>query len=158
MSRTFSATTKQAMLASETGEGYLTLISISHPELDGVLRVVCNTEDIVSRGDTFVAYPFEMTLPSDEEEAPPAARVTIDNIDLQVANTLRSINSPATFLMEIVRIEDLDTVEETFSNFQLRNIDGDLMQINGDLTIEDMTSEPFPYLKFGPKRFRGLYA
>ncbi len=158
MSRALSDDARAEMFAQETGEVYIVLVTVSHDELDDPLRVCSDGADTVSRGDTFVAYPFNLELPSDEEGAPPRATISIDNVERSIAESLRTISSPATFLIEVVRAADPDTVEVAYDQFQLTNVKGDVFQISGDLTVEDMATEPFPYLTFSPARFPGLFS
>ena len=158
MSRTLSSAVLQSLYAQETDEVYLVLITISHEELADDIRVSSDMVDTVSRGDTYVAYPFEIALPSDEEGAPPRTQVVIDNVSKEIADNLRAITSPASFTIEVVRGADPDTVEISWDNFQLRNIKGDVFQISGELNIEDVTQEPFPADTFTPAKYRGLFA
>ena len=158
MSRTLSSESIAAMFAPETDEVFLVLITVDHDELSEPLRVSSDSVDTTSRGDLFIAYPFKIALPSDDESAPPVAQVTIDNISKVIVDSLRSISSPATFKIEIIRAADPDTVEIVFDQFLLKNVRGDVFQITGDLTIESVMTEPFPYRIFSPAEFRGLFA
>ncbi len=120
------------------------------------LRVCSDAVNVISRGDTFVAYPFDLKLPSDEPGSAPTASVTIDNVSKEIVDNLRQIESPALFLMELVRAAEPDTVEIAFTQFQLKNVKGDVFQITGDLTVEDISTEPFPSKTFSPAAFPGL--
>lgn len=158
MRETLSSTAVSSLFAQETDEVYIILLTISHEQLTPSIRVGSDVVNTISRGETFVSYPFEIQLPSDEEDAPPKAQLAIDNVSPEIAKNLRSITSPASFLIEVVRFSEPDVVEVSYDNFQLRNIKGDVLQITGELTIEDVTLEPYPYDTFTPANFRGLYA
>lgn len=158
MSRTLSGNALAALFSQETDEAFFILITITHPDLPDPLRVCNDAVPIVSRGETFVNYVFEFTLPSDEDGSPPQAQISIDNVDKVIVDTLRSIATPATFLIEIIRSSDLDTVEVVYEGLSMRAVKGDVFKISGDLIIEDIAVEPYPYRIFSPAEFRGLFS
>ena len=90
MSRTVSTLFRQAIYAQETQQVFLLLITIDHDNLAVPIRVVVNTEDITSRGDLYQAYPVDVELPDDNDDAPPTARLTIDNISTSVKVSLNT--------------------------------------------------------------------
>lgn len=157
MSRVLSSAIIQSMYDQETDEVFLVLLTISHSGLASPIRVSSDAVNTTSRSNTYIAYPFEIRLPSEQEGSPPRSTVTIDNVDRTIVNTLRSINSPATFLLEVVTGDDPDTVIVSMPEFKLRNIQGDALQITGELTLEDITQEPFPGGIFSPADFPGLF-
>jgi hypothetical protein len=59
--------------------------------------------------------------------------------------------------MEIVLASDPDTVEAKFVDFKLTNVTYDAHVVQGDLTIEDFTAEPFPAASFSPSLFPGIF-
>ncbi len=157
MSRSVSAVFKQAVNAQETNQVFLLLITISHPNLAVPIRCVVNDEDITSRGNIFQAYPVDVELPDDVEDAPPQARLTIDNISTEITRAVRAIRSKPTVLLEIVLSEDLDTVEIEFPSFDLVDISYDSMTVTGSLQVDDFTREPYPSISFTPGYFPGLF-
>lgn len=142
--------------AQETDEVWLVLITIDHDDLSQAIRVVNNTEDVTSRGDTYTAFPFDITLPDAREDAPPRARLVIDNVSREIAEAVRSISSAASVTLEVIRAADPDVVERSWPFFKLRNVKWDVGKVSGDLTLEDFTSEPYPAGIFSPASFPGL--
>lgn len=157
MSRTVSNTAKAALFAPETGEAFLILLTLSHPDLAVPIRVSSDAVNTTSRGDLFIAYPFDLTLPDGEEQRPPRARLVIDNVDRQIVATIRTLQSAPTLLIEIIRASDPNTVEAKFSDFKLFDITYDSQVITADLTLEDFTAEPYPAATFSPSLFPGLF-
>ena len=143
--------------AQDTDEVWLVLITIDHDDLAQPIRVVNNTEDITSNGETFVGFPFDITLPDAREDAPPRARLVIDNVSREIAQAVRTITSAPTVTIEVVRAGDPDTVEQSWPFFKLRNVKWDVAQVSGDLTLEDFTREPYPAGIFSPASFPGLF-
>lgn len=147
----------ESAFASDTADVWLVLLTIAHDAIDPPIRVVNNTEDVTSRGETFTAYPFNLVLPDEREDAPPRARLEIDNVSREIAQAIRSITSAPTVTIEIIRAADPDTVEMSWPFFSLRNIKWDSKVVSGDLTVEDFTSEPYPAGIFSPASFPGVF-
>lgn len=157
MSRPISADTKTALFAAETDDAFLILLTFMHEDLVEPIRVTSDAVETISRGNIFVAYPFNITLPDDEEKRPPKARLVIDNVDRQITATIRTLQSAPTLLIEIVRAAEPDTVEARFEDFRLFDVTYDSQVITADLGIEDFTAEPYPSASFSPSLFPGLF-
>jgi len=157
MSRSITSVTRQALYAQETGEAFLILLTISHQNLAAPIRVTNDAVATISRGNTFVPYPFEMVLPDDQDNRSPRAKLAIDNIDRQIVSAVRSLPSAPGILIEVVRAAAPDMVEAQFVDFKLTNVSYDAYKVEGDLTIEDFTAEPFPAASFSPSFFPGMF-
>lgn len=157
MSRSLSGLTRQALYAPETGEVFLVLLTVSHASLAAPIRITSDSAVTVSRGNSFIPFPFDLVLPDDLEGRAPRARLVIDNIDRQIVSAVRGLSSAASVLIEIIRAADPDTVEAQFVDFKLTNVSYDAQKVEGDLTIEDFTAEPFPAAIFSPSLFPGLF-
>lgn len=157
MPRSVSQPTKQAIYDQETDEAFLVLLTLSHEDLASPIRVVNNGVDIVSNGDTFQGFPFDINLPSELEAEAPSAKITIDNVDQQMIVAIQSISSAPAIKLELVRSGDTDTIEAVFDNFKLTSIEYNAESISGTLTIEDFVLEPYPNALFSPANFPGLF-
>lgn len=143
--------------AADTVDVWLVLIEIDHETLAEPVRVVNNTENITSNGDLYVAYPFEITLPDSREDAPPRARLSIDNVTREIAEVIRSITSAPSVTISIVRAADPDTIEASWPFYKMRGVRWDSGKVSGDLVVEDFTSEPYPAGIFSPAGFPALF-
>lgn len=160
MSRSTSTLFKTMANAGETGEVLLALVTISHSSiLGGPLRFVQNLQNITSNGNVYQAFPFQITLPADGDDGPAKVTLTIDNIDRQIAQTIRSIapSSPPTVQVDLIVASQPDTVELSMPNMTLRNVTGDAFQIEGDLIMDEEDLIPFPEGLFTPQNFPGLF-
>ena len=119
--------------------------------------MVNNTVDIVSQGETYIAYPFEIALP--DEDAESVARVTlrIDNVDREIVKSLRSISSPLSVGLEVVMAASPDTVEAGPFNMTLVSAEYDALTVTGELAFEDVLNEPFPGHAYVPSDYPGLF-
>mgnify|MGYP003405271219 CR=1 FL=1 len=145
----------------QEGGGFLACLTISHDDLEEPIRVIDNTVNVTrtigAEDFVFIAFPFEITLPDDQADSVPKAQLTIDNVSREVAQLIRSITTPPTVTIEVVRISDVNEVEVTLPDFQLRNVEWDALTVTGDLIIDDIAQEQFPQRKFTPSEYPGLF-
>lgn len=155
--RTLSTAAKQSLFAAHTGTVWLVLLTIDHDELDEPIRVVNNTVNITSRGNEFIAFPFEVELPQEREESPPKVTLRLCNADRRVVQAIRSIQGPPTVTLEIVTSNDWDTVEIGPLSFSLNEARFDAAVVEGDLNFEPVLDEAWPSGTFNPAGFPGLF-
>lgn len=154
--RTLSATALRSAFAQETGEVWLVLLTLSHPSLATPMRFVNDYLGITSRGNVFQPFPFEVEFPGEDADQPTDARLSIDNIDRTIVQTIRSISAPPEVTIEVVLASQPDTVEASFSGLILRNVTYDETKVSGTLRFEDIMSEPIS-VQMTPQRFPGLF-
>lgn len=134
---------------------WLTLLTFTIPGRTP-LRVVNNTEDIVSRGNTFLSCGFEIILPNDDGDSMPNVKLTIPNADLLIIDWIRGFPIAPTLMMEIVLSSQPDIVERSIDWMRLANVTYDALQITGTLSVENVLSAGFPCEKYSPVRFPAL--
>lgn len=156
MPRSFSTNATTSMNQQFTDEVWLTLLTITSPELDAPLRFVNNNLSIESGGDLYMAFPFEIEFPGQDEENPGEARLVIDNIDGSIVNFIRGIVSPPNVTIEVVLASSPSTIEAAFTNMTLRNVSYDAKTVSGLLKFEDIVIEPVTYA-MTPERFPGMF-
>lgn len=152
-----SAALKAMLHAEESGDALIVLVTISHADLAETLYVTSDSVNTVSRGTTFVPYPFDLKLTVDSPNEPPKASISISNVDKRIVESIRSITSPPTILIEIIRSVALDTVEVTYPNFELTQADYDAMVVSGDLEMENFFNEPYPSATYVRSLFPGVF-
>jgi hypothetical protein len=155
--RSLSLAARQAMFAQETTETFLFLLSISGVGLTEPLRFVNDAQDLVSRGNTYLAFPFQITLPTEGDDSPPSVVLQIDNVSQQIVAAVRSLVEAPTVTLEVVLASEPDEVEAGPFDFILRAAEYDALVVSGRLQFEDTLSEPYPADSFDPTRFQGLY-
>jgi hypothetical protein len=149
--------TNRALFSQETSEVFLVLLTIEHIELVDPIRLCNNNEEVVSRGQTYIAFRFDIQLPTSESESPPKARIKVDNVDRRITESVRIITSPPTITMEVIRASSPNTVELSLPGFTLTNVTYNALTVSGDLGMENFLLEPYPGLSFDPGRFPGLF-
>lgn len=150
-------TFSQAIFSQESGEAFIILLTIDHPELAAPIRVSSDGVNTISRSNTFISFPFEISLPLEDPERPPRARLQIDNVDQQIVQAVRTITSAPTVLIEIVLSSQPDIVEVTIPDFKLTNASYNALSVTGDLSLEEFLQEPYPADSFTPSRFPGVF-
>jgi hypothetical protein len=155
--RSLSSTAAAALYAPETGEVFLMLLTIAHAALTPSLRFANNTVDVMSRGDTYLGWPFQMMLPSELDDQLPTVTLQIDNVDRRIMEGVRALTSPPSVMLEVVLASSPDTVEAGPFAFTLRGCDYDALVVSGSLSFEDVLNEPYPAQTFTPGRFPGLF-
>jgi len=157
MSRTLSTAAKESIFAPETDLAWIVLLTISHASLTDDIRVARNTEDVISNGETYIGFPFEISLPQEREDSPPRVTLEIGNVDRQIVQAVRSLDSPADVTLEIVTSNDFDAVEAGPFVFTLREVQYDNLTVQGELSFEPILDEPYPVTNFTPGKFPSLF-
>lgn len=156
MARNLSAATVRELFKQSSGEAYHTLLTISHADMSTV-RLCDDAQDIVSRGDTYVAFGFQITLPPDVSEQLPRAQLQIPNVDRRLIDELRSIEGPLLVTMEVVTATDPDTVEVGPYAFDLVDVTYTAKVVSGTLAYEPILEQTFPADTFTPQLFPRLF-
>ena len=157
MSRSLSLAARQAVNAPETGEVFLLLLTLDLEELETPIRVVNNTKDIVSLGETYIAFPFEIALPDEDPDSVVRVTLRIDNVDREIVKNLRTVSSPLAVSLEVVMASSPDIVEAGPFNMTLVTAEYDALTVTGELAFEDVLNEPFPGHAYVPGDYPGLF-
>jgi hypothetical protein len=157
MSRTLSDLAQQSIYAAETGDAFIILLTLSDAALAAPICVTSDAVTTISNGVSFMPFPFDLVLPNDMDSKSYRAKLVIDNIDRSIVQAVRSLTTAPSVLIQIVRAATPDVIEAQFVDFNLTNVSYDAYRVQGDLTVEDFTAEPFPAAIFSPGLFPGLF-
>jgi hypothetical protein len=162
---------RQAAYAQETEKVLIALVTITHDDLasdillssDPTQRLTAYTTDseivygTTSNGDDYIFLPMRIRLPDDTDDGPGEMQIEIDNVHKTYIETIRELTSPAIFSVDLVLSDDLDTIEASWPDFVLSNINYNSAVITGSLKLETLEREPFPRGHFTPSYFPGLF-
>ncbi len=157
MSYPLSTTGKASLFAPATGEVWLHLLTIDHDDLTSPIRLVDNNEAVVSRGDTYLPFAFRPQIPAEVDGQLPKVELQIDAVDQTIIAQLEELQTPPTITLEVIMAGTPDTVERGPWYFTIRSINYNALTIRSELTYEALTAEPFPYRRFSPLEFPGLF-
>lgn len=119
--------------------------------------MVNNNEEVVSRGKTYLPYPFRMQLPDDTGDKLPVVKLQIDNISGEIIKAIREFTEPPKIKVEMITNLYPDTVEKSLDSLQLRTVNYDSITIQGDLSVVNVLSVKFPSEEYSPVRFPALF-
>lgn len=151
---------RAALFAEETGETPIHLLTIEHPSFSAPERLCDDRVSHVSRGQTFTAFPFVVTLPDDVDDTAPLGQVQFDNISREITAWLRRVLEAPTVLIEVVLASDPDTVLLAYPRLRLGNVQwpAGSATISASLTLEDVSQAAWPADTFNPSSHPGLFA
>lgn len=168
-----SPSVKKTLMAQETDEREICLLTITHPEFDSpVLLTTDPTEYLrddedskspiygtVSRGKEFIYVPITPTLPSSDSENPPTGSFSISNVSQLVAPYLLTINdSYPRVTVEVVMASDPDTVIQIWPELDLTSTSIDASSAEVQVSLNASNVEPIPWLRFVPAYFPNLFS
>jgi len=142
--------------ASETTEVFIVLLKIDHYDLSVPIRLANNTEDVISNGFTYIGFPFEAIL-FNEDEQTPRAQIRVQNVDRRIGQVIRSLTNAPTLSVSVVLASDPDVIELDWLNTELVNIDGNVIDVTGDIVGPDYTTEPWPSRRATANYLPGLF-
>ncbi len=122
----------EATNASTTGSAFLVLLTITAGDLDP-LRVVNNLEPVVSRGNTFIAYPFSIIRASNLADAQPTVSLTIDNVSQEIISYIRGFEDAPVVKIEIVLSTSPNRVDLAINFLRLASVSYDALKVSGVL-------------------------
>lgn len=157
----------QALTAQETGEISIGLITITHPATTEIGRISSDPtrrlgEDplrygTISRGEVYWYLPIDIVPPDSQEQSPPLARLSIDNIDRELIRLMRSTGEPATFTIEVVSASEPDIVQQPYPPMEVTLFSYDQYRAVFELQYKPLQAESFPVGSFTPSQFSGLF-
>ncbi len=147
---------RQAAFAQETDQVFLILLEINHPSILPI-RVVNNYENITSKGNEYIGFPFDIELPQDAEDALPQVKLTICNVDRQIVKAVREVQGPPTMTLSVVLASDPDAIQAGPYTLTLREVSYDSMAVTATIMPEDVLNEAYPGDFFTPAYFPALF-
>lgn len=156
--RSISTAAKKEVFASQSGAAFLSILKIAHSSIT-TIYLVNNNEDIVYDGNTYEAYAFKFTPPSDKEGGKQSAQLILPNIDREILAIIRGISTPLTVSAAIIMVLPDNTVskEAGWWEFELKNISYDAMTISGDLSFSFELNNNVSMIKYNNLTFPAIY-
>lgn len=145
------------VFSQESSDPLLLLVTVSHPDFS-TLYLVNNTEDVVSRSNTYISFPMSIRLSPDDGETARNVQISFDNVSLELIDEMRSVITPMDVEIEAVLASDPDTVEIGFGELRLVNIKYDQKTIRGSLILDDFLRTELTSEKYTPTIYPGLFS
>lgn len=135
-------------------EGHIFLIKLTHPSF-APQRLALAMSDVVSTADgtgaqTYIAYPFEISLPSNGKGIP-TGTIRISNVTRLVWGLIKDITEPPPQLAIYHVLEsDVNTVQDQFGGLDVRRVTADMLALEAEFSSENYASEPYPSVRVIP--------
>ena len=156
--RSYSSLLKRKHNATGGDEVARILLEISNAALAQPIRVVNDTQDLVSNGDTFVAYGFDAELPDDTQGKLPRARLVIDNVGEDLTEWLDASRGGAETSVRFMQVmRSAPNVIEWEITLELTNVEVDWVTVAGELGFEDLMNLPAVAVSYRPEVAPGLF-
>lgn len=134
------------------------LLQIDHPALATPVRVINDTADLTSNGDTYTACAFEITLPEDLAEQVPRASLAVDNIGRELTQWIETADGAEGATVRVMAVmrsrPDVIEWEVTLDLFNLRVTTS---RITAQLGWENLFATPAVRLAFRPETAPGVF-
>ena len=152
--RSQSAGVVSSLLAQDTNDVYLVLLTL----LDGAgvpFRFTSDAADTLYGGDTYIAFPFDITLPNNVEDKISTAQLSITNVDRRLIDSIRDQTTAFQVQIDVILASSQDLMV-SYTDFTWRQLTYDAMTITGTLTLEDFLNEQVGHIMTA-KDFPGLF-
>ena len=148
---------RSAMNAQDTGEVFLTLLTLTHPNIPVPLCFVNDLSSVVSNSVTYTAFPFDLPFPEIGTDTLPTLTLTIDNIDQSIWASLKNITTPIDVSIAWILKSHPNNIEGGPLFLRMTNTEITTTTITGTLNFEDLLNEPFPFDTYLPASAPGLF-
>lgn len=157
MSNELSTNLLNEMFSQQSGDPFLTLVTLSHPSFDTV-RIVNNTVNITSRGEEYLAFPMRITLPTDDGDSAREVSIEFDNVSRDLIDELRSVTDFIDVKLEMVLASNFDYVEIELDELKIRNINYNKQTVQAKLFSDDFLNTELSSERYTPTNFPGIFS
>lgn len=166
MPRNLTARTWQAILSQETMDPFVLLLTISIKSGGQWLCVYLtnNSLDLVSTvqdgstPQTYIAFPFQITLPRSEPGKISQVQLSVTNVSRELIDYIRNVTEPMLVNLYVVNAAEPNIVVASHTNYTWRGLQYNASTITGTISLEDYLSKSYPSELMTPANFPGLFA
>lgn len=156
MSNTLSPALLAQLYAQESDVPFLMLITLTHPSFPPI-RLVNNSENIISNGETFSSFPMRIRLPVDDGETTREVSIEFDNVSRELIDELRTVTTPIDVKLEMVLASNPDYIQVTLDELKMRNVSYNKSTVNARLYLDSFLNVELTSEKYTPKSYPGLF-
>jgi hypothetical protein len=151
-----STTARAAVALPATDADFVVLMTLSHVDMAATIRLACDTQALVSNGETYEAAPFEFALPVSGEGVP-RCEIGVSNVDSRMIEALLLIDSPIRVDLAVVLRAEPDTLIADYRRLELTETVATDTLVSGVLSARDYSGEPWPRTRATLDSLPGLY-
>jgi hypothetical protein len=157
MSNTISPELLAQMYGQESGDPFLMLVTLSHADFISTQRLCNNNVDIISRGNTYTAFPMKISLPMDDGETAREVKIDFDNVGRELIDEIRSITTPINVVIEMVLASNPSQVQISLEELQIKNISYNKSKISARLFMDSFLNTAMTSEQYTPQNFPGIF-
>lgn len=148
-----------AQLQSVTdNHGFLELLVIEHESFASSVRIVNNTRDWSIGGNTYVALPFGIKLPTQAQQENPRAQIRIDNVGRELTAAIEGLPVGASLVatLQLVSRATPSVVDYEFVA-QLSGINITPTMVTANMGPDDTMRQTAVRIRFDPTNAPALF-
>jgi hypothetical protein len=142
---------------THTDVAFLFLMTITEPSSGTVFRVVNNLEDVASNGETFSAFPFDITLPPDDGGTPQSMKVTTFNASRDLIEILRGTLEPPEVKVELITSNNPDDIHKRIDFLRVAGVEYDALNVSFNLVATSAFARQTQRHTYNQAEFPGLF-
>ncbi len=155
MANELSTELKAQIFAQESADPFLTLLTLTGPNF--VYRLVNNSKDIVSNGQTYFAFPMKVRMPSDDGESVREFQIEFDNASLLLIAALRTVTDPIECQIDMILASMPDVVQITVTDLLIRSIVYDDKRVAAKIVLDNFLSVAVTSERYTPLAYPGMF-
>lgn len=145
------------LFAQESSDPFLTLVTLTHESFTAPIRLVNNTKDIVSRGNTFAAFPMKIRLPMDDGETARDFSIQFDNVSLELIEEIRTVTTQISVKLEMILASLPDVVQMAQDELAINSVTYNSQSIVAKIVLDSFLNVEMTSERYNPSNFPGLF-
>lgn len=143
MPRDYSLTARRRLSETSAAELPLFLLEISHADLPEPVRVVGDSQDLISNGMTYVGMGFRITLPDERQGQQPRAELSVDNVGRELMQWVEGSAGGRGARVRIMQVlRSAPNIVEWEIEMDLSNIRANAREVTGELGFPHLLDMP----------------
>lgn len=155
MSNELSAELQAEIFAQESGDPFLTLVTLTH--VDFTIYLVNNSKDITSRGNVYTALPMKIRLPMDDGETARDFQVDFDNASRILITNLRSVTGNIGVKFEMILASMPNVVQMSYEDLVLSSITYTGTKVSAKIVFDSFLGVEMTSERYQPTNYPGLF-
>lgn len=155
MSNELSNELKNQLFKQESEDPFLTLLTM---EAAGeTFRLVNNSKNIISRGETYIAFPMKVRMPGDDGENVREFQLDLDNASLLLIKSLRSVTEPIPCKIEMILASMPDVVQMSVEDLLIRSVTYNKSQVTAKIVLDNFLTVAMTSERYTPSLYPGMF-
>lgn len=149
---------RRNLLATSADEPMLMLLEITHADLAVPIRVVNDTQNITVLGNEYIACPFQITLPDDQDQQVPKAVVSVDNIGRELTTWLEVSNGGKGAKLRVMAVRPSEpNILELDMKLDLSGLSINNQTVDGELGYRNTMMRAAVGMRYDPISSPGVF-